>query len=411
MGDVLLNCIKNDLITALESEILKANSDSRKKDMTTMLIKEYENAVVDAGFNLQRIFKTKDGRFKTKAPIQICRKNYIDVLSALYRHYYGTDIHTFASVYQAWLTNVCKPLVDAGHRSISTYYKYQSDYARFIKGTDLEKMEIAKIKASTLHLFYANITANAQYSVKTLADLKTIVNATFDYAINIDLIQYNIARQVSTKDLILKEVDNSQAIYTDAEREKLLSVLEKHTDDVIARMFIVLFCIPLRLGEIRALQWSDVDFNTKQIYIHREVIRAKKTTDIYRQLTCVNHTKGKSAKCNRYISMSDKVLKILQAERRISPFGYVFSFNSGNSPISDAPIYRRLKDYCTEAKINYLPPHKMRFWGITKMYESGISPAYIQYTAGHANASTTDHYKRVARLNPVDCATMTSMFG
>ena len=158
------------------------------------------------------------------------------------------------------------------------------------------------------------------------------------------------------------------------------------------------------------MQWSDVDFGTKQIYVHREVVRAKKTTDTYRQLVCLNHTKGKSAKCNRYISIPDKAFMVLQNERKISPFGFVFSFNEGSTPISDAPIYRRLKDYCAEAKITYRSPHKMRFWGITKMYASGISPAYIQYTAGHANASTTDHYKRVARLNPVNCEDMTAMF-
>ena len=71
------------------------------------------------------------------------------------------------------------------------------------------------------------------------------------------------AVKVSTKDLILKDVDNSKSIYTDKEREQ---------------------CIPLRIGEIRALQWSDVDFGTKQIYVHREVVRDKKTTDTYRQL-------------------------------------------------------------------------------------------------------------------------------
>ena len=54
--------------------------------------------------------------------------------------------------------------------------------------------------------------------------------------------------------------DNYEEIYSDEERKKLLKVVLNHPEDVIARMFVILFCMPLRLGEVRSIKWSDVDF-------------------------------------------------------------------------------------------------------------------------------------------------------
>ena len=91
-------------------------------------------------------------------------------------------------------------------------------------------------------------------------------------------ISNNVSRQVNLKDLNFRDEDNYEEIYSDEERKKLLKVVLNHPEDVIARMFVILFCMPLRLGEVRSIKWSDVDFE--------------------------NHTKGKRKKCNRYIPLS-----------------------------------------------------------------------------------------------------------
>lgn len=75
-------------------------------------------------------------------------------------------------------------------------------------------------------------------------------------------ISNNVSRQVNLKDLNLRDEDNYEEIYSDEERKKLLKVVLNHPEDVIARMFVILFCMPLRLGEVRSItiKWSDVDF-------------------------------------------------------------------------------------------------------------------------------------------------------
>lgn len=89
---------------------------------------------------------------------------------------------------------------------------------------------------------------------------------------------------------------------------------------------------------------------------------------------------------------------------------FVFGFTNGLNPVSESPVYRHLHSFCDGAGIIYRTPHKMRFWGITKMYEAGVDQARIQYTAGHAWAGTTDHYKRPSRLGLITTMKINEIF-
>ena len=399
------------LIEALENEIIKEGNGSSKKKM---LKKEYEKALEEAGFDLSRIFKTKDGRYKTKSPKQICKTHYFDVLKSLYDYYYGDKELTFEECYQKWLVTYANR-VDCDGRSYGTYSRYISDYRRFIEGTRFEKKVITKMKASDIHNFCESIPGSGEeYSVQTIKNLKTITNYVFDWAVNNDIVPYNVSRQVNLKDLNFRDEDNYEEIYSDEERKKLLKVVLNHPEDVIARMFVILFCMPLRLGEVRSIKWSDVDFENHTVYIHREVVKNKKTTEKFRKTICKNHTKGKRKKCNRYIPLSKTAEDLFRREYELrtnaNEDSFVFSFTNGLNPVSESPVYRHLHKFCDEADITYRTPHKMRFWAVTKMYEAGVDQARIQYTAGHACPSTTDHYKRPSRLGLITTMKINEIF-
>ena len=201
-------------------------------------------------------------------------------------------------------------------------------------------------------------------------------------------ISNNVSRQVNLKDLNFRDEDNYEEIYSDEERKKLLKVVLNHPEDVIARMFVILFCMPLRLGEVRSIKWSDVDFE--------------------------NHTKGKRKKCNRYIPLSKTAEDLFRREYELqtnaNEDSFVFSFTNGLNPVSESPVYRHLHKFCGEADITYRTPHKMRFWAVTKMYEAGVDQARIPYTAGHAFPSTTDHYKRPSRLGLITTMKINEIF-
>ena len=77
----------------------KINDDSDDPKYN-MYIGELEQALTDKGFDLNRIYKTNDGRFKTKKPFQVSLKSRKEVLEKLFEYYYpnGLNTTTFAEI-------------------------------------------------------------------------------------------------------------------------------------------------------------------------------------------------------------------------------------------------------------------------------------------------------------------------
>lgn len=392
------------LRTLIDSFKMESGSPAIIDEMRSRLQYKYEKALKDVHTN--KIFRLADGRWKTKNP-QIAKKTKLELLEALYEFYFGKTLLSVESIFDQWIEEY-KQDAELGHRSILTYERYKSDWVRFYSGSTLAAMHIADVKVSTIKKHYKLITANGAISRKTLNNAKTILNHVFDYAVDNDYVASNAARSVNTRDLHCKDVNNELKVYTDEERNKIIAQAEIE-DDVFARAIILMFCSCTRIGEIRALNWEDVDFENKTMYIHREIVR-RKDAEGHEIYVCVNHTKSGLKEGNRTQPLSDKAIAVLKAQRRTNPFGeYVFLYK--DAPLVSNTINHHLLRICERAGVEYMSSHKIRFWSVTNMYANGMQQADIQRMAGHADPATTDHYKRVSRLGDIDKESWNAMFG
>lgn len=390
----------------IDSYIMSGDSLAVVNDMKSRLEIKYEEAL--KGVHKNKLFQCADGRWKTKNP-QIAKKTRIDLLAALYDHYFGVNLKslTISRIFYEWVEEV-KHDAELGHRSILTYDRYKSDWRRFYEGSELASMNIALVKASHIKNHYKEICAHGAITRKCLNNVKAIMNHIYDYAFDKDYVGNNIARNVSTRDLYCKEVDNELKVYTNKERDLILAQAEKE-DDVYARAIILMFCSCTRIGEIEALKWEDVDFNAKTMYIHREQVR-RKDENGHEIFVCVNHTKSGLKEGNRYQPLSEKAIEVLKAQRRTNPFGEtVFMYD--DRPLITNTINKHLRRICEKVGVEYMSSHKIRFWSVTNMYANGMQQADIQRMAGHADPATTNHYKRVSRLGDIDTDSWNEMFG
>ncbi len=155
---------------------------------------------------------------------------------------------------------------------------------------------------------------------------------------------------------------------SDEERDAVLEAC-KSGNDVYARCIGLMFCLCVRIGEIKALKWSDVDLENKRVFIHRSMVQSKEGS-VYTD-KCVDRTKEKKKKCNRYEKLSELAISFLKQQRTETAFcEYVFMTNG--HPLTTNMINKKLRKICAEAGVEYLSSHKIRFWAVTAMYNQNL---------------------------------------
>ncbi|MCC8138727.1 MAG: site-specific integrase [Lachnospiraceae bacterium] len=395
-----------DLIIGLQNAYKEAKIIDGGSAYVNMLEREYIKAL-EGKFDLEKIYKTKDGRYKTYVPIQICRKNKIDVLKGLYAYYYGADDLTLEVVYKKWISDF-EELAQEGHRSFDTSDHYKSDWKKFLEGTALSKTPICEIKVSTLKSFYRAITAHAAITRKTLNNVKSLMNHIFDYALDLDYVSDNVARKVNTKDLICKETVSNEAVYSDDECNAIIkAALEK--SNTYARAIVLMFCLCVRVGEVEALKWEHINFEDRTIYIGSSMRRTRDENgkQIY---VWTDSLKGRQKESQRMLHMSDLAYTVLKEQRRNDPFSEFVFMENGHALLT-TQFNRWLKRFCESAGVTYYSSHKIRFTNITKIVNCGGSLAQAQKAAGHKHITTTDHYIRNSKINQIEESKWNEIFG
>ena len=266
-------------------------------------------------------------------------------------------------------------------------------------------MKISEIRYKHLFSLYADITANGAITRSTLRNVKTTINYCFDYAMQNDYIDSNVALSVKTDKLVCAP-QKSHDGYTREEITALRNVMEP-IDSPYARIIRLDMCLTVRIGELEAIKWSDVDLKGKRLNIHAQIVIKKvagKQTQVYVPYTKSNKYDNGHGK--RTLMLNSKAVKVLEEQRKANPFGeYVFSSKNG-TPLWTNKVNENLKKYCNEAGIRYLSSHSIRVSSITSLYDSGVSPTKIQIAAGHSDIRTTNGYCRSEICDEIDVSVL-----
>ena len=393
---------KMDLIKSLETVKLHYSGCA----VDDMLTKEYESALKRAGFNPKSICQIKDGRYKISSPIQVCRKKRIDVLKELYVHYYGIgSTYTLRDVFQLATTEYRK-LVDNGHREENTYDHYICAWNRFINKSVLADMKMTAIKRRDLLNFYSDMTApdenGKRITRSTLRNVITTINLCFDYSLDFDIIEHNVAMNIKTDKLICGEGKSHEA-YTAYEVERLREVL-KDQDSPYARIIRLDLCLVARIGELEALKWHDVDLVQKTVHIHSQIVRRKRNGRATFEYVPYTKTGRHSERDlgRRILKLNSKAIEVLKEQRLRNPFGEFVFISEAGTPLITSRVNDHLKKYCKMAGVPYLSTHSIRTTNITKLFDMNVAPTKIQMAAGHTDIRTTNGYCHAEKCDEID---------
>lgn len=135
----------------------------------------------------------------------------------------------------------------------------------------------------------------------------------------------------------------------------------------------------MRIGEILATKWSDVDFQRRQITVQRSIYRGELS----------------SPKSNRirHIPMTDVLLRILEPQQRES--GFIFEDNQGN-PLTYDGATAALRRNCRRNGIRPVGWHLLRHTFGSHLVAKGVPIRAVQTLLGHSSIVMTERYAHLA---------------
>ena len=143
----------------------------------------------------------------------------------------------------------------------------------------------------------------------------------------------------------------------------------------------------LRIGEVCALSWDDVDLVEGIIHVRHTIARIKnKSKDAAtKTLLVIEEPKTKASK--RDIPIPSVLLPILTKYKKISKSNYVVADNYDFiSPRTYEYRYHRLLEQCGVNSINY---HALRHTFASRCVEVGVDIKSLSEILGHKNSSIT----------------------
>lgn len=245
---------------------------------------------------------------------------------------------------------------------------------------------LSDVKPVQIQGLYAS---KGDLSDSALNHIRIALNGIFNSAVDNGLCSINPAAKIRPQ----HHSDHDPQVFTREEVSTLLAACKNHPDGVYVE---ALLYTGLRIGELCALMWSDVDLDRGILTISKS---ASITGDKGRKYQVKNTTKTGHT---RQVVLTPEGTNLFQ---RIPRKG-LYVFTGDRTDFCSPDTYRRRYDRVFEGlEIRHLSPHKCRHTYATFLLDAGASIRSVQDQLGHSRITTTEIYTHVdldARRQNVD---------
>ena len=275
---------------------------------------------------------------------------------------YAENGNTFNKVADAWNTEYRLKHSELNYRkNLKAAYERIVDYFG-------QKVYIKDITAKELNLFINKLVLK-QYSKKTIATHKSVLNMIFSYAILNAFISYNPMQDIKLPAGLPKK----QREIPDNSEIKVVSTHNKGFD-LLPYFLLYTGC---RKSEALAIRSEDIDFEKKIIKIRNHVIHDG-NTPVFEPVL-------KTESAEREIILLDRLADAIPRHFK----GFLFSMSGdGKEPLTKSAFAKRWKKYCDTYGIN-ITAHQLRHGYATMLFEAGVDVKDAQDLMGHSDINLT----------------------
>lgn len=179
-----------------------------------------------------------------------------------------------------------------------------------------------------------------------------------------------------------KAQENEVSCFTLMEQRKIESIILSGNKDKLYGIILCLYT-GLRIGELLALTWSDIDFTKGTLTVSKSCHYGKGINGTFGRCTEL----PKTMTSRRTIPLPGQMLTILKAIKKRSESQYVVA--SGQTPISVRSYQRSFTLLLEKLKIPHKGFHALRHTFATRALECGMDVKTLSEILGHKNADIT----------------------
>lgn len=219
-------------------------------------------------------------------------------------------------------------------------------------------------------------------SVKTIRDIVTILKS---------CIRHGYKRgYMNLKDIEIRLPTRQQSakvkVYSIREQALITNAILSNPDYKSMGILLSLYT-GIRIGELCALKWSDVDFANKVIFISKTLQRLYFKGEGGKGHTQISVSTPKTFTSIREIPLSSSIINTLE---NLCPRNKDTYLITGNKEFIEPRTYRNFyKKFIKELHIRYLNFHSLRHTFATSCIESGADYKTVSELLGHSTINMT----------------------
>ena len=221
---------------------------------------------------------------------------------------------------------------------------------------------------------------NGGLAEKTIKDITIIIKGSIKKGINEDKIKHIELTFNYPKD----NKENKLYVLTKREQNKITSYVLENINSRNIGLLISLYS-GIRIGELCALRWEDIDFKKNCLTINKTIQRVY-IKDKEKNISKVIITTPKTKNANREIPINKDFLEILKKVKSDKK-NYILT---GNEKYIEPRTYRKyFNKVLDELKIKHFNFHSLRHTFATNCISLGVDYKTVSELLGHANVNIT----------------------
>ena len=279
---------------------------------------------------------------------------------------------TFKDVFVSYINFKKDKIKISSLNSIEKKYRYIES----LKNIKINDFNISQFNQWKEKLNKTNLSTSTKNNVYGL--LRALIKYSSQYYDTNDKIIFKMTNFTNPNEL------KKEMLFFDYDEFSKFILQEK---DVMWKSFFeTLYFCGLRLGEIKALKWKDIDFNKNTISINKSIISKIKGE---KYIISTPKTKGSIRTIQFPKRVGNSLKTLYNSMIQFTDFNDDWFVFGGTVPLSDTTIQKRKNENCKEANVKQIRIHDFRHSCASLLINQNANITLISKYLGHTDIATT----------------------